>query len=140
MPKIVHDDVVMVTLDDADNKSECKIMMVCNDQYETIQTVSLLFKSTKTSHFTYHKFSLVVEKDRHKNIVFQLETFPDWESSHRELGLTYKGSHCHELDNAYEIRAENEHWDWYNWLDDFAKRANVSFFGDRIPPFDGALF
>lgn len=137
--KCIYDGVVMQKDDGSNECSYRNNLIYATETGDTITGASIHFKSIKHPHFVYHSFALVCTHQRHQNYILQIEIDPPDQISHREPELVIYGAHCVTL-NYTESLDDNVKWDWYNWLAEFEKRANLTIYGAKTMPFDGELF
>lgn len=139
IPKYTYNDVVMQRINGTNECLYRDNLIYCANTGDTIAGASIQFKSIQVNDFIYHSFALVYSHKFHQNYILQIEIEPPDKISHREAGNVIYGAHCVTL-NYTESLDDNAAWDWYNWLAEFEKRANLQTFGKKVKPFEGELF
>ena len=136
-PKHVLEGVVMQHAGGGTESTFRENLVYSSTSGDAMAGVSMQLRSVRAPAFVYHSFMLVYTHQRQQNIILQIEVEPAEKVSHREAGLVIHGPHCVTLNRTEAVREPG--WNWFNWLSDFERRAGVSIFGDRIPPFNGEL-
>lgn len=90
--------------------------------------------------FIYHSFALHYVYEKHTNIIYQMEVYPDTKLSHRgKDGKQLYGTHIHHLKNTYKVEDMPYSTTWYDWLKYFCEKANINITGNHKEPFIGEL-
>lgn len=86
--------------------------------------------------FIYHSFKLQLLHNKHTNVIYQMEVYPEFKLSHRgKDGKVLYGTHIHHLKQTYKVDNMPYETNWYEWLKYFCEKANINISGKHNQPF-----
>lgn len=146
MSKIVSQDIIFIHEPRQSKKSPYgyhhweSSYMLSADTNDTIDGLFLHLKSQLIYDEWYHSFALAYRHDRVRNIIRQLEVYPPDYPSHRENGITFFGTHIHEMTHAHQdLPQGHDRYGWHEWIDYFCACTHITIQGKINAPNEGLL-